>query len=188
MTQITDKFYFTGKPCKNGHVSKRYIANRQCAECLALQSVEWKRANKDKVNAQVKKRYARDAAAQRARALKWHYDNRAKSVARSLAYRAAHLEESRAKAREWVNTHKPQVAAAAAARHAAKLQRTPKWSDLEAIKKIYEECPKGHHVDHIIPLRGALVSGLHVPNNLQYLPAAENIRKHNYFDLNTFEI
>lgn len=39
-----------------------------------------------------------------------------------------------------------------------------------------------HHVDHEYPLRGALVSGLHVENNLQILTGAENKRKRNKFE------
>lgn len=59
-------------------------------------------------------------------------------------------------------------------------RRFPGFND--AIREIYEQCPAGHEVDHIVPLQGALVSGLHVPWNLQYLPISENRRKRNAFD------
>lgn len=58
-------------------------------------------------------------------------------------------------------------------------QAAPKWANLAAIEKLYRECPKGCHVDHIIPLRGINVSGLHVEDNLQYLPALDNLKKSN---------
>lgn len=60
-------------------------------------------------------------------------------------------------------------------------KRQPIWADVIKIQEIYKNCPEGHHVDHIIPLRGKLVSGLHVPENLQYLPAKENISKGNKY-------
>lgn len=57
--------------------------------------------------------------------------------------------------------------------------RTPKWANLEAIRDFYKNRPNGYHVDHIIPLKGKEVSGLHVLENLQYLPAQENLKKSN---------
>lgn len=69
-----------------------------------------------------------------------------------------------------------------AKRRAAKIQRTPAWADLKAINDFYANRPDGYHVDHIIPLKGKLVSGLHVLENLQYLPASENCSKGNKFD------
>ena len=68
-----------------------------------------------------------------------------------------------------------------ARRRAAKLQRTAAWADHEKIKEIYANCPKGYEVDHILPLQGELVSGLHVPENLQYLTKADNVRKKNKY-------
>lgn len=52
----------------------------------------------------------------------------------------------------------------------------------EQIKQFYSACPKGYHVDHIIPLQHENVSGLHVLDNLQYLPSSDNCRKGNKFD------
>lgn len=66
---------------------------------------------------------------------------------------------------------------------AAKLKRTPAWANLDKIKEFYDNCPRGYHVDHIIPLQGEYVSGLHIETNLQYLPAIDNIKKGNRFNL-----
>ena len=62
-------------------------------------------------------------------------------------------------------------------------ERTPNWVDMELIAQFYKNCPKGYHVDHIIPLRGKYVSGLHTINNLQYLLADENRSKSNSYDI-----
>lgn len=63
----------------------------------------------------------------------------------------------------------------------ARLGRTPAWADKEAIKRFYAACPEGLVVDHIVPLQGKNVSGLHVHYNLQYLTPLQNFRKNNHY-------
>lgn len=74
-------------------------------------------------------------------------------------------------------------------RRAALLLRTPAWVNLADVYGVYVECARRsqetgirHHVDHIIPLLGRTVSGLHVASNLRVVTARENVRKGNRFD------
>lgn len=75
-----------------------------------------------------------------------------------------------------------------AKRRTSKLHATPQWSDLKRIEAIYAEAQRltmetgvVHHVDHIVPLQGKNVCGLHVSWNLRAIPALENLTKSNKF-------
>ena len=57
-----------------------------------------------------------------------------------------------------------------------KKNQTPADADMDKIKKIYQNCPDGYEVDHIIPISKG---GLHHQDNLQHLPISENRRKGN---------
>ena len=93
--------------------------------------------------------------------------------------------------RAWNKANKGKKNALTKKREAAKLQRTPKWlskDQFKAIEQFYIDASyltyytgTNFEVDHIIPLQGKHVSGLHVPWNLQILTESENAKKHNSF-------
>jgi hypothetical protein len=76
-------------------------------------------------------------------------------------------------------------------RYAAVKNKTPSWVTRQEIREIYARCPKGFHVDHIVPLNGIIdgrpVTGLHVPWNLQYLTPEENHKKKNKISETTLQ-
>lgn len=92
---------------------------------------------------------------------------------------------------KWRTKNKAHMNALFAKRRCNKLLRTPSWltkDDFRFIGLFYKESKRltevtgvKHHVDHIIPLQGENISGLHVPWNLQILTEQENKKKHNNF-------
>ena len=112
---------------------------------------------------------------------------------RISARKASTLEKRREVQRLWRKKNIGLVLADRAKRRAAKVNRTPPWLtefDKLKIKCYYQvatmrsrESGQKWHVDHIIPLQGKTVCGLHVPNNLQIIPAIENMRKNNHYEV-----
>lgn len=106
------------------------------------------------------------------------------------AYRTAHYRKDptkeRAKAREWRQKNHANKAANTAQYRARQRKAMPSWADPEAIKRFYDAARiltelsgEPWHVDHIVPLRGKNVCGLHCEANLQLLPGPENQSKGN---------
>lgn len=113
---------------------------------------------------------------------KRHYQaNKARIKAQNKEYRQRNLEVVRAKRQAKKKERRAEYNAYSAKRAASKLNRTPDYADLSSIREFYANCPKGYHVDHIIPLRGESVSGLHVLSNLQYLDSIQNASKGNSY-------
>ena len=112
---------------------------------------------------------------------------------RIAARKAATIVERREVKRLWRKNNLALVLADCAKRRASKLQRTPAWlTEFDHLKmKCYyqvaamrtRESGEVWHVDHIIPLQGKNVCGLHVPSNLQIIPAIENMRKNNHYEV-----
>lgn len=103
------------------------------------------------------------------------------------AYNNRHPEREVARHALYYKNNKSKFAAQVRKRQADKIKATPAWANLKEIEKFYElrikltaETGVKHHVDHIIPLRGKYVCGLHVHTNLQVIPAEVNLSKSNH--------
>lgn len=110
---------------------------------------------------------------------------------RTNLWKQLNPEKVKAYRKEYRSKNQSKFTALERKRYASKLQRTPKW--LTEFDYLYMEClyqvaamrtkesGQEWHVDHIVPLQGKTVSGLHVPSNLQVIPATENLRKKNTY-------
>lgn len=106
-------------------------------------------------------------------------------------YRENNLEKTKNKDKKYSQNNPDKIRAKRAKRHTAKLQRTPKWltkNDWIEINWAYQIAAQKtketgilYEVDHIIPLQGKNISGLHCPQNLQILTKSKNASKRNVF-------
>ena len=107
-------------------------------------------------------------------------------------YRAENKEKRQLYDRSWRTLNKGKTRLYSANYRAAKLQATPEWlsdiqkKEIEYMYSLAKDCEalsgNQYHVDHIIPLQGKGICGLHVPWNLQVLPAEQNLKKHNNYN------
>lgn len=144
-----------------------------CKPCASAYRAQWNLANKER-------KAERNAA--------YRLEKREQILASKAEYRNAAKEKIALQQKTWAQKNKTTINAIAAKRRAALLNRTPPWANKSHIADFFHAADvlsRGgvrFHVDHIVPLQGKLVSGLHVENNLQILPAHINTSKGNKYE------
>lgn len=173
--------FFTGKPCKRGHVAPRKTTGHQCVCCERDFWVEYRK--RPEVRKRLHQHWQRPEVRQAAKDYNRRPEIRKRTRQREREYNQEYGQRPgvRIRHREYQQR-----------REAGKIKATPRWltqDQLEQMRATYAEAQRltdvtgiPHHVDHIIPLTHPDVQGLHVPWNLQVLPYDENIRKNNSFD------
>jgi len=193
------------KECTNEATRAKYLQNREvklakCAEYRKEKKAQIKQymaayyqKNRDEVLARCAEyRNRPESKEKESERQKMYYAARSAEI---QARRKAAIEadpDRRARFNEYLKKHylenKAYYISKGGKRRAFKLNATPLWANMDAIKRIYLLAEKisaetgiKHHVDHVIPLRGKKVCGLHVESNLQIIPETENKRKANKF-------
>lgn len=116
---------------------------------------------------------------------RWYAKHKTNLSVKRAACRVQKAEQLNARQREYYVNNKHVFRANEAKYRARKLQATPLWADYDKIKAVYAEAQSyaalglDVHVDHIVPLRGRTVCGLHVHNNLRVILAPDNLGKSN---------
>ena len=148
---------------------------------------------KDKENQKriAKEWYERNKQLTKDRARARDLANPEQAAARKAKWREENRDKHNAFNREWFANNKDKRASYQAKRKATILQRTPIWDpDAHLIIAKYQLAAMltkasgiEHHVDHIIPLQGKKVSGLHVFSNLRVIPGSDNVKKSNSYTI-----
>jgi hypothetical protein len=199
--------YFTGEACRRGHIAERYVAGA-CCECVSARKKEIYQERREEVLAYMKVQGAAYRAAnpekraENSRRWKQNNPERVRMLERvrrqsnpelgrrnARAHYYRHRERELIRQKIWRMANKGVVNAFTAKRKADLLQRTPFWlstDDLWLLQEAYLLAQQRTaltgfvwHVDHVIPLRGKKVSGLHVPTNIRVIPGLDNLRKGN---------
>ena len=178
--------YFSGKTCPHGHLAEREVKKGTCVVCIQLAGKNYKA----KTNYH-KKYYEKNKTEINKRNKEWSVENKERKHQADKAWAQQNKDKVRAAARRYLQTPKGKSKSAEKSRRrqASKLLRTPKWlseEHLVAMQCKYSVATMLNKygvekwtVDHIIPLQGKTVCGLHVPWNLQIMTQFNNFSKGN---------
>lgn len=153
---------------------------------------QWYLKNKEKCIQRSKEHYQQNKEQKIEYQRKWREENREAHREYSRQWNKRNPEKAKQRLEEWFKANPSARSLYGARRRAQFLNATPDWlsdSELLAIKCIYQVCAMRNkesdvpwHVDHIVPLQGKEVCGLHVPWNLRVIPAKENMAKGNRYN------
>lgn len=158
---------------------------KQCYSCDEVKSLD--SFTKDRSKPDGLKIYCKVCANAKKKA--WREANPEKVYAYDKQWQETNKDKKSKNYKNWQQNNRGTVNAYNAKRRALEKSSTPSWADLEAIKSLYNVAQYfdwisggfvKHHVDHIVPLKGKTVCGLHVENNLQILIDKDNLRKSNH--------
>lgn len=173
------EYYAANKDLENARCRAYHERNR---EKRLVVKAAWREANRDRENAKAIERRRIDPEAARQYAKQWRLTPKRQEYERQ--WREQNLEREKQRLRLWAQENKARCREKNAERRARKGHATPAWADLAAIAEIYAECARvsaetgiPHEVDHIIPLKGETVCGLHVHQNLRIVTRTVNRRK-----------
>lgn len=175
------------KNCKKIRAKKYYEVN---IDSKKVKDKLYREKNKESINLLRKERYYSNRELFLKRGEEYRVNKKELLSLKTRTYYRNNKEICIARANLYAELNKeklrPSKNACTAKRRAFKIDATPSWSEIEEIKELYKLCNKIsketgilHHVDHIVPLRGKNVSGLHVIANLRIIPASENLAKGN---------
>lgn len=188
--------YQSNKPCPKGHNGERYKSNDVCVTC-AKDRREQDRVKRKAIRAEFQAKNHDDYKKPFHQKLLTHSVGEPDTLTREekLIHFKCVLQDlplaevKGARLRILSNPRAGKIRSHAAKKNCKALREIPQWADYDKIAEFYElavelEKKTGvvHHVDHIIPLRGKNVCGLHVHTNLQVIPASKNCEKYNKFD------
>ena len=125
------KHYFTGLPCKRGHVVERTVKKGDCVQCLRARQARWCADNAEVVNAKSRAWYAKNPEKAKQTRANWREANAEKDRRNIAAYQAANAERLKAAAAAWSRANADKVRAASAAYRArhydSVLEAQRKW-------------------------------------------------------------
>lgn len=198
--------YYTGKPCKQGHDAPKFTCSGSCTECLAgrrreymrewakknpevkkERAAEWYEKNREEIIERVRANYYKDVDKSRQRARDYAAENRVAARERIKKWSQENPERKRQNDKAWAAANPERAHSLKAKYRAARRMACPPWVDADHMARIHEvyrlrrqiseQTGVVHEVDHIVPLQGKTVCGLHVWWNLRVIPREENNRR-----------